>query len=200
MRSSLLLVFLLVALPAAAAIQGSSTASNCGEGGNWIDITFTTDEGVHAGRCLVGFQRHQRLAGRGRFVALCAPEQRRHLLQFLLRRAGGHGHPGLRPDGHRVRRRRLLPLHHGPGSGAPPACPTAPTTMGGTVTVEFSDGTVLTGDLRHALRRHQRRHRDLRRTCAAQPGLRRHGPAGPARWCRAARTTPPWTSVPAPPS
>jgi hypothetical protein len=39
-------VLLGAALPASALIQGSSTASNCGEGGNWIDITFTTDEGV----------------------------------------------------------------------------------------------------------------------------------------------------------
>lgn len=34
------------ALPAGAFISGSSTASNCGEGGNWIDLTFTSDEGV----------------------------------------------------------------------------------------------------------------------------------------------------------
>ena len=40
------LICLLAGSPAAALIQGSSTASNCGEGGNWIDITFTTDEGV----------------------------------------------------------------------------------------------------------------------------------------------------------
>lgn len=40
------LLLLLTATPAVAVIQGSSTASNCGEGGNWIDITFTTDEGV----------------------------------------------------------------------------------------------------------------------------------------------------------
>ena len=42
----LVAVLLGAAVPAIALIQGSSTASNCGEGGNWIDLTFTTDEGV----------------------------------------------------------------------------------------------------------------------------------------------------------
>ncbi|MCP4574059.1 MAG: hypothetical protein GY838_16995 [bacterium] len=42
----ILLALMLAASSASAVIQGSSTASNCGEGGNWIDITFTTNEGV----------------------------------------------------------------------------------------------------------------------------------------------------------
>ncbi len=50
MKSRCLLVcflsILLAASPAAALISGSSNASNCGEGGNWIDLTFTTTEGV----------------------------------------------------------------------------------------------------------------------------------------------------------
>ncbi len=41
-----ILVALLTAAPAFALITGSSTASMCGEGGNWIDITFTADEAV----------------------------------------------------------------------------------------------------------------------------------------------------------
>ena len=44
--SMICLAGLLMAAPAMATIEGSSTASNCGEGGNWIDITFTSDEGV----------------------------------------------------------------------------------------------------------------------------------------------------------
>ncbi|MEZ4388076.1 MAG: hypothetical protein R3D98_10970 [Candidatus Krumholzibacteriia bacterium] len=41
-----LILFTLLAVPAAAAISGYSTASNCGEAGNWLDITFTADEAV----------------------------------------------------------------------------------------------------------------------------------------------------------
>ncbi len=43
----LLLACLLAATNAIATIEGSSTASNCGEGGNWIDITFTSNESVY---------------------------------------------------------------------------------------------------------------------------------------------------------
>jgi len=46
MTTVFIAVLLGVGTPAAALITGSSTASNCGEGGNWIDITFSTDEGV----------------------------------------------------------------------------------------------------------------------------------------------------------
>ncbi len=40
------LALMSAATPATAVIEGSSTASNCGEGGNWIDLTFTSNEGV----------------------------------------------------------------------------------------------------------------------------------------------------------
>ncbi len=45
-RILFLLLLALAAGPAAAAIQGYSTASMCGEAGNWLDVSFTSDEGV----------------------------------------------------------------------------------------------------------------------------------------------------------
>jgi hypothetical protein len=45
-RITLAVLAVVIAAPALATVAGHSTVSNCGEAGNWIDITFTADEPV----------------------------------------------------------------------------------------------------------------------------------------------------------
>ncbi len=43
---ALVIIFVLMAVPSLADISGYSTVSNCGEAGNWLEITFTSSEPV----------------------------------------------------------------------------------------------------------------------------------------------------------
>jgi hypothetical protein len=138
------LVVLLAAAPAAAVIQGASTASNCGEGGNWIDITFTSDEGVFLVDAWWDFNgTNVWLDADG--VSLCEPIND-GVSSFSFYFDG--------PVGTNTQDFGLTATGFGSGDYfrfimdldlGITGMPYGADYMGGTVTVEFSDGTELTG-------------------------------------------------------
>ncbi|MBE0567500.1 MAG: hypothetical protein IH621_16210 [Krumholzibacteria bacterium] len=135
---------LLAAAPAAAYINGSSTASNCGEAGNWIDLTFTTDEGVR----LVDAWWDWNATGvwlDADGTSLCSPQNNgvaSYSFYFDVPVGTNTQDFGLTATGFDSGDyfRFVMDLDMG-ASGSP----FTTDYYGGTVTVEFSDGTILTG-------------------------------------------------------
>jgi FlgD Ig-like domain/CARDB len=138
------LICLLAGAPAAALIQGSSTASNCGEGGNWIEITFTSDEGVSLVDAWWDFNStNVWLDADG--VSMCEPINI-GVPSYSFYFDGPVGSDtqdfGLTATGFGSGDlfRFIMDLDLG-STGMPYGA----DYMGGTVTVEFSNGTILTG-------------------------------------------------------
>ena len=134
----------LAASPAAALISGSSTASMCGEGGNWIDITFTTTEGVR----LVDAWWDWNATGvwlDADGTSLCGPQNigvTSYSFYFDVTSGTDTQDFGLTATGFDSGDYFRFTMDLDLGGGGSPF-----TTdyYGGTVTVEFSDGTILTG-------------------------------------------------------
>ncbi len=139
------LLLLLTATPAVAVIQGSSTASNCGEGGNWIDITFTTDEGVTLVDAWWDFNGTSVwLDANG--SSMCSPQNDGvTTYSFYFDEPVGTDTQDWGATftgfGGGDYFRYVMDLDMGSGGSG---MPYGDDYMGGTVTVEFSDGTVLT--------------------------------------------------------
>ncbi len=185
---------LLCAPPAAATINGSSTASNCGEGGNWIDITFTTDEGV----TLVDAWWDWNATGvwlDADGSSLCGPQNQgvtdydfyfdvpagTNTQDFGLTATGFDSGDYFRftmdldMGGSRLAVHQRLLRRHGDG---------------GVLRRHDPDGHV-----RHALRRAQRGHGHLHEPGRPRPTwLGPSSPAGRRPWCRGRPTTPPGPS------
>lgn len=136
----------LAAGPAAALITGSSTASNCGEGGNWIDITFSTDEGVRLVDAWWDWNATSVwLDADGSSV--CTPQNNgvtSYSFYFDVTPGTDTQDFGLTATGFDGGDyfRFTMDLDMGPGGSGSPF---TGDYYGGTVTVEFSDGTILTG-------------------------------------------------------
>ncbi len=138
------MVVLLAAVPAAALISGSSNASMCGEAGNWIDLSFTTDEGVRLVDAWWDWNTtNVWLDGDGN--SLCTPQNNgvtSYNFYFDVPAGSNTQDFGLTATGFDSGDYFRFAMDLDLGSSGSPF-----TTdyYGGTVTVEFSDGTILTG-------------------------------------------------------